>query len=115
MARASRGRTAGFRVLVATDGSPAARAALDTTCVFPWPKSTRMRLVVAAPPEWVGGRPESVRIALLTALERIARTALRQLRRQWPNTDVMLTEQPATEGIVDAARRFEASLIVVGR
>jgi len=114
MARPSGGRAAGFRVLVATDGSPTARAALDTTCVFPWPKSTRMRVVVAAPPEWVGGHQESARIALRTALERIARTALRQLRRQWPNADVILTEQPATEGIVNAARRFKASLIVVG-
>jgi len=36
-----------------------------------------MRVVVASTPEWGGGRPESVRIALLTVLERIARADVR--------------------------------------
>ena len=51
MRRRSTGKRSGFRVLVATDGSPSARAALMTACVFPWPRDSHARSVVALPPE----------------------------------------------------------------
>jgi nucleotide-binding universal stress UspA family protein len=110
----SRGRSGGFRVLVATDGSAAARAAMDTACVLPWPPGTRVRGVIATPPEWTGGQPAYVRMALVTALERAARAARRRLGRRWPDAEMILTERPAIDAIVDAARRFGASVIVVG-
>ena len=52
-----------FRVLVATDGSDHARAALATAIQFPWPVRTRVRVVVS---QQSGG--ESRRSILSTTL-----------------------------------------------
>ena len=73
-----------FRVLVATDGSRHARAAIATTLQFPWPARTRVRAISAR-----RTRAEYRRSILLTALDRgaekAAANARRTLSRRWPN------------------------------
>ena len=54
-----------LRVLVATDGSRHAQAAIATTLHFPWPARTRVRVISAR-----RTRAEYRRSILLTALDR---------------------------------------------
>ena len=111
--RATRNRR-GFRVLIATDGSPSAEAALITTCEFPWPKGTRVRGLVASPPEWIGGRPQYVQIALARSFERVAAAARRRLVRRWPDALVTVVREAPADAILGTAKQFRASLIVLG-
>jgi len=113
MRRRSTGERSGFRLLVATDGSPSARAALMTACVFPWPRDSHARGVVALPPEWFN-RPEYVRSAVAKSFERLAASARRQLRRRWPEAEVIFEHRQPVEGILGAAKRFSADVIVLG-
>ncbi len=113
MRRRSTGKRSGFRVLVATDGSPSARAALMTACVFPWPRDSHARSVVALPPERFD-RPEFVRSAVAKSFERLAASARRQLRRHWPEAEVIFVHRQPLEGILGAARQFSADVIVLG-
>ena len=113
MRRRSTGERSGFRLLVATDGSPSARAALMTACVFPWPRDSHARGVVALPPGWFN-RPEYVRSAVAKSFERLAASARRQLRRRWPEAEVIFEHRQPVEGILGAAKRFSADVIVLG-
>ena len=104
-----------FRVLVATDGSEHARAAITTALAFPWPPGTAARAVIAQRSLWSRGRPQYVRDALTRHLDRTAARARRALRRRWPNADVALLDAPPVQAIVGEARRFGAKTIVLGR
>ena len=68
-------QTRPFRVLVATDGSRQARAAVTTAVQFPWPTHTRVRVVVARTT-----RTEYRRSILLTALDRSAESGAPDVR-----------------------------------
>jgi nucleotide-binding universal stress UspA family protein len=114
MARTSTRTRRQFRVLIATDGSPSARAALRTAAAFPWPEGTRVRAVVASPPDSVAGHPAYVRIALARSFERVAARARRQLQRTWPHAEVTVVDEAPAEAILGAARRFGATVIVLG-
>jgi nucleotide-binding universal stress UspA family protein len=111
--RRSTGKRSGFRVLVATDGSPSARAALTTACVFPWPRGSHARGVVAWSPKWFN-RPAYIRAAVASGVERLAEGARRQLRRLWPEAEVIFVNREPVEGILGAAKRFSADVIVLG-
>jgi nucleotide-binding universal stress UspA family protein len=90
-----------LRVLVATDRSPAARAAVTTTLMFPWPERTHVRCVVARP-RGVGG------------LKRIVDTARRALARRWPDVEVAILDTSSVKGILSQAQRYRAGAIVLG-
>src|SRR4029453_19521203 len=113
MRRRSTGKRSGFRVLVATDGSPSARAALTTACLFPWPAASHARGVVAWSAKWFN-RPSDVRTAVARSVERLAENARRHLRRRWPEAEVILVNREPAEGILGAAKRFSADVIVLG-
>lgn len=102
-----------FRVLVATDGSRHARAAIATTLHFPWPARTRVRAISAR-----RTRAEYRRSILLTALDRgaekAAENARRTLSRRWPNVEIEMVDKTPVEGILHEAERFQADVIVVG-
>ena len=102
-----------LRVLVATDGSRDARAAIATTSHFPWPAGTRVRIVSAR-----RSRAEYRRSILLSALDRgaekAAEDARRTLSRRWPDVEVEIVDKTPVEGILGAAKRFKADVIVVG-
>src|SRR5262245_17623216 len=107
--------TSGFRVIVATDGSADARAAVGMTVVFPWPMRTQVEGVVArqypvavaaemsAAPVWAG---------LEKGFVQAAEGARRVLRRRWPDADVVVVDRPPVEAILAQARGADA--IVVG-
>jgi len=102
-----------FRVLVATDGSAAAKAAVATAARFPWPARTRALGVIARQV------PREYRLSiLLTALDRsaevVAAGARRALSRRWPETDVTIVDTAPIAAVLNAAKRFEADAIVLG-
>lgn len=107
-----------FSVLVATDGSQPARAAVAAAAAFPWPRGTRASGVVArqgfTAPAMVAEWPVQVRTALERGLEQIRRAAGAQLARRWPGAEVAIVDGPPAETILRTARRQRASAIVVG-
>ena len=106
-------RQRNLRVLVATDGSRHARAAIATTLHFPWPARTRVRVISAR-----RTRAEYRRSILLAALDRgaekAAQSARRTLSRRWPNVESEIIDETAVAGILGEAERFRADVIVVG-
>ena len=102
-----------FRVIVATDGSSDARAAVTTAIHFPWPAGTRVRVVVAR-----RTRAEYRRSILLTALDRSAEIAAdharRALARRWPDVDVVIVDKAPVRAVLAEAERFRADAIIVG-
>ena len=107
-------RRRSFHVLVATDGSPQARAALATTLAFPWPDATRVRGVM------VSGVPSSkrwrrrARAALMPWLRQEADRVQRRLKRRWPDAQVLVADPPVVKAIVEQARKWRAQVIVLG-
>lgn len=53
------------RILIATDGSPWAQAALATAVKFPWPDSSQVRAVIASA-SWPPAASEFARAAVLS-------------------------------------------------
>src|SRR6185503_1510842 len=99
-----------LRVLVATDGSAAAKAAVATAARFPWPAGTRALAVVARQV------PRSFRRSILLAsLDRsadvIAAGARRGLSRRWPDTEVTIVDTAAVPAVLNEAKRFRADAI----
>ena len=107
-------RRRGFNVLVATDGSADARAALAATLAFPWPAGARAFGVVAAAAPAATELPVAVWTALGAGQEGVAATARRTLGRRWPDAQVSVVNQAPVPGIVSEARRCRAATIVVG-
>ena len=102
-----------LRVLVATDGSRDARAAITTTLHFPWPARTRVRVISAR-----RTRAEYRRSLLLAALDRgaeeAAEGARRTLSRRWTDVEAEVLDTSPVDGILSEAKRFRADVIVVG-
>ena len=102
-----------LRVLVATDGSRDARAAIATTLHFPWPARTRVRVISAR-----RTRAEYRRSLLLAALDRgaeeAAESARRTLSRRWTDVEAEVLDTSPVDGILSEAKRFRADVIVVG-
>jgi nucleotide-binding universal stress UspA family protein len=107
-------RTTGFRVLVATDGSPSGRAAIAAALTFPWPPGTRAHGVVASRPETPGRIARRLVRPLGQTAIRIAGGARRALARRWPDADVVVVARPPVDAIVEEARRVGAGAIVLG-
>ena len=82
-----------FRVLIATDGSDHARAAIATAIHFPWPAETRVRVVAARKT-----RAEYRRSILLSALDRSAEAAACEFKpgKLWRSIRFPKTIDPAT-------------------
>jgi nucleotide-binding universal stress UspA family protein len=106
------------RVLVATDGSPSARTALELVRALAWPAGTILRLVHVAPTlpalvEWGPAQrvyqslDELVRASLDETAEHLSRADLTV------QTDVLTGGEPAARVVRDA-REFLADLIVTG-
>ena len=103
-----------FPVLVATDGSPQARAAVETAIVFPWPPaSTGHGLVARGTPVLTDATP-AVWEALMEIGRAAARRAEQRLRRRWPEAEVLVTDAPPVPGILARARKVRARAIVLG-
>ncbi|HEX8028757.1 MAG TPA: universal stress protein [Vicinamibacterales bacterium] len=108
MARAKR-----FHVLVATDGSAPARAALATALSFPWPAEAGGSAVVAKQV-----RADYRRSILLAALDRTsevnASRASRAMSKRWADGAAQVVDAEPIDGILKEARRLGADVIVMG-
>ncbi len=102
-----------LRVLVATDGSRDARAAIAATLNFPWPDGTRVR-VISARRTGAEYRKSILLTALDRGAEKAAESARRTLSRRWPDVEADVVDKTPTRGILDAAARFRADVTVVG-
>ena len=102
-----------FRVLIATDGSAPAKAAVTTVLEFPWPARTRVQGITArqAPPNY---RQSVVLAALDRSAQGIAAGARRTLSRRWPAAEVTIVNTAPVAGVLREAARFDADVIVVG-
>jgi nucleotide-binding universal stress UspA family protein len=115
----SQKRSARLTVLLATDGSRQAQAALTLAASFPWVETARAHLVLARggiplgpwPADvWIAGMPE----APDQALEREISRARRLVRHRWPDMTVSATTTPPIEAITEEARHRRMGVIVVG-
>lgn len=106
-------RTKRFHVLVATDGSPSARAAVRTAVQFPWPDPDQGSVVVAKQVT-----ADYRRSILLSALDRtselVARQASRAISKRWPAAPARIVDAEPVDGILAEARRVRADIIVMG-
>lgn len=108
----TRGKTH-FNIVIATDGSAAAKAAVATAVHFPWPDGTHAFAVVAKQV-----RADYRRSILLVALDRtaefVAQGAARAMARRWPDAEVRVVDAPPVDAIVREAARRRADVIVMG-
>ncbi|HQZ38015.1 MAG TPA: universal stress protein [Vicinamibacterales bacterium] len=104
---------ADFRILVATDGSTQARAAIAAVVEGPWPDRTRVRAIVAR-----RIRVPHRRSILLSALDRTADDAADSARgalaARWPGAEAVVVDQSPVKGVLGEAAKFRADLIVIG-
>jgi nucleotide-binding universal stress UspA family protein len=103
-----------FTVLVATDASRPARAAVAATLAFPWPDDTRAHGVMVGA---VSGRNRwgrRARAAFGPWLRQEAARVQRRLRRRWADAEVVVVDPPVVKAIVEQARSRRADVIVVG-
>jgi nucleotide-binding universal stress UspA family protein len=114
MARRSTAGLLSLRVILATDGSASAKAALTTTLAFPWPADTHVRATIASRPTWLRGRPEYVRISVERSFERLAAHVRRALARHWANAGAVVVRDHPVDAILGEAKRFSADVIVLG-
>jgi len=98
-----------FPVLIASDGSPQAQAAVHTAVNFPWPAGADGSGVVA----WGGPRwPSRISAEVALGAQRVADETEGVLRRRWPKATVELADEPPLDAILHRASRTGA--IVVG-
>jgi nucleotide-binding universal stress UspA family protein len=101
------------RILIASDGSPSAEAALATVIRFPWKPAARAKGVVANFP-WLRTESAAAQSAMESSVEITAEAAERALRRRWPAAQVAVVEAPPVDAILTAADKFKAHVIAVG-
>ncbi|WP_309624696.1 universal stress protein [Methylibium sp.] len=101
------------RILIASDGSRAAQAALETAVKLPWPASSRL-LGVVARSGWMPFASDDTRAAVEASFEEVGAAARSALARSWPQSSVVVVDAPPVEAILAEAQRFDASVIVLG-
>jgi nucleotide-binding universal stress UspA family protein len=101
-----------FRILVASDGSLAATAALMTATSWPWPSRVKAFGIVAQPLPRDGRA--GFRGAGARAAEEIRTGTERILERRWPDVRVWRYAGDPTAMIVRQAQRTRSDLIVMG-
>ncbi|MDP2319852.1 MAG: universal stress protein [Acidobacteriota bacterium] len=106
-------RSKEFRVLIASDGSLSATAAVVSAQRFPWPEGTRAFGVVAREPASPQLRPAS-RATFDRASKAIAENTATALQGRWPGVRVGLVQGPAVGAIVKRAAAVHADVIVLG-
>jgi nucleotide-binding universal stress UspA family protein len=103
-----------FSVVVATDGSPEAHAAVRAAGVFPWPPGTQLHGVVAKRTSWTMGRPRYVKVAFDRAFTRLGGRTQRALERFRPGASVVVVEQRPVEAILARVAHVGADALVLG-
>src|SRR5689334_10312577 len=102
-------RKRSFNILVATDASPQARAALAAALAFPWPDGARAQAVMVSSVAGLNRWRRPARAALMPWLRHEAIRVQRRLRRRWADADVAVVKPPVVKAIVEQARRWRAN------
>ena len=115
----NRKRSARLTVLLTTDGSRQAHAALAFAAAFPWADTATAHMVLARGGIPLGPWPADIWVAGMSdapdrALEREISRARRIVRHRWPDMTVSAMNTPPIEAIIAEARRRRAGVIVVG-
>lgn len=108
---------AGLRVLVATDGSADASAAVAWVAALPLAASVELRAlsVVMLPLGPLDVPPvREYHQSLRDEARRAAEAAREALRPRWPRAEALVVEGDPREAIVRAAADWRADLLVVG-
>jgi nucleotide-binding universal stress UspA family protein len=100
--------------VIGTDGSPEAQAAVSATVAFPWPRGTRVVVVVARRRLKTLQRPAYFLDAHDRACHSAAKAAERALRRRWSDATVAVEDKWAADAIIGRARRYAVAVIVLG-
>lgn len=103
-----------FKVLVATDGSPAAQAALHTALRFPWPEPSGAQVLVAGRHARVTGGMDLLEEIWRQSAQREAEAARQLLASRWPGATLSMPDRLPIEAILSTARRGTAGAIVLG-
>jgi len=103
-----------FQLLIASDGSEPARAAMATAMKFPWPEPSNVCVVVAARREMSSSGMDFFRDAWLGVVEREGAAAKRLLARRWPKVTLSTPDKSAAEAILGEVRRQRAGAIALG-
>lgn len=101
------------RILIASDGSASARAAVATALRFPWHASSVAATVVARFP-WLRTESDAAQAVLRDGIEAAAEEARREVASRWPRAKVMVVDESPSDAILDTAERFGATVIVLG-
>ena len=102
-----------FHVLIATDGSTSARAAMTAVIRLPWPAGSQGSAVVATHVR-SDYRSSILPTALDQTSELTARSASRALKKRWPDGGARIVEASPVDAILTEARRVRADVIVMG-
>ena len=103
-----------FPVLVASDGSPSARAAVAAAVAFPWPPGNTGHGVISRGVPPLTEASPTVWDALMDVAKAEASRTQALLRRRWPDAGVVVTAAPPVPGILAEARRLRARAVVLG-
>jgi nucleotide-binding universal stress UspA family protein len=106
-------KTKQHRILVASDGSPSAEAAITTVIRFPWNPSARARGVVANFP-WLKTESAAAQAVVESSVQAAAVATEQALRRRWPAARVAVSNAPPIEAILADAAKFRATVIALG-
>jgi nucleotide-binding universal stress UspA family protein len=107
-----------LRVLLATDGSPDARAAAECLARFPLPPNSVLLMlsVVAIPPSPITFPGlEDLKQSLLADGRRACDEAADLLRPRWPAIEVSVVDGDAREQLLKTAEDWKPDLVVLGR
>ena len=104
----------GFAVLIATDGSEVATAAVDAATKFPWPAGARVSGVVVRGSLATSEFHEFVWVDLERSLTGVAENARKILARRSPDAQVRVVDGPIVDAILKEADRVGARVIVLG-
>ncbi|MBM2812505.1 MAG: Universal stress protein family [Chloroflexi bacterium] len=102
-----------FRVLIASDGSPSANAALATAAAFPWPSGNRAQGVVVRAGAFLPPHADAWALSG-DATQRVAAAARRKLAARWKDAQVPVSDGDPVDAIFEEARKVRAQVIVVG-
>lgn len=111
-----------MRVVLATDGSASADRARDLIATLSWPRGTTVRVVTAVEAQTLampfvatpGNVVDELDAELLRHADDTLDTAERVLRERGLAVERVLLQERAADAILDQAREWGASLVVVG-
>lgn len=101
------------RILIASDGSPSAQAALTAAVRFPWGGASRARAVIGLS-DWLRPDSQQARDALERELEAANASARRVLSSRWAKAEVVTRDEFPLDAIFGEADRFRPTVIVLG-